>query len=297
MKDQPSNVDASEFRVIAILAPGRSGTTLLRNELLKPAEVTCLSSEGTFRWFEANHALLAGEDARALATAHPLLAQDWHPGGFSREDLKTQFASAPAPSALTKRLLVKLPMFRFGAEGRGRFRHVHVIRLFRDPLAIVESMCRPLHWNEGHPFWAGPRAELLQLRTADLCAFARAEGVGFSPHPPEEAVARPYHVACATWLADYIAVDEELRTRPGFSASATEVRFEDFVGNRDRELQRLAAFMGVAAPDFPPHRTSYRAVEGEGGIASNQDTGADGRGSRTPVLTEAQRAEVCEVLA
>ncbi|HEY0710301.1 MAG TPA: hypothetical protein VGG33_26065 [Polyangia bacterium] len=289
--------DEGDFRVIAILAPGRSGTTLLRNELLKPAEVTCLSSEGTFRWFEANRALLCGDDSEALRRAHPSLARQWHTVGFASEDLKPQFAASPAPSALTHKLLVKLPMFRFGAEGRGRFRHVDVIRLFRDPLAIVESMCRPQVWNDGQPFWAGPRAPLLGERTADLGAFAKAEGVAFLPHTPEQITALPYHVACATWLADYLAIDDELRTQPGFCARATDVAFEDFLADREGQLQRLAAFMGVQRPDYPPNRVYYRPVEGEGGIASNQDTGEGGRGRRTAVLTEVQRSEVAAVLA
>jgi hypothetical protein len=292
-----ANQGSDEFRVVAILGPGRSGTTLLRNELLKPSEVTCLSSEGAYVWFEENAALLRGEVRAAVAGAHALLSQQWQARGFDREDLKLQFAAAPTPSKLTHRLLVKLAMIRFGGAGRGRFRHVDVIRLFRDPLAIVESMCRPLPWNAQQPFWAGPRAPLLRLRTAELGAYARSEDVAFVPHTPEDVAALPYHVACATWLADYLHIDEELRARPNFCARSIDVRFEEFLADREDQLTRLAAFMGVAHPDYPPNRTYFRPIEGEGGIASNQDAGENGRGRGVSVLTAEQRTAVLDLLS
>ena len=291
-----SSADLWELRLTAILGAGRSGSTLLRNELLKPDEVSCLSSEGAYAWYEANRALLCHPDANEIVRRHATLERQWTELGFPREDLKRQFARHPGDSTLQRILLVKFPLVRFGGRSRGLFRHVHVVHLARDPLAVVESMCRPLPWNEDQPFWAGKRAHLIAERGADLCAFARSEGTRAIPCAPEALTAMPYHLACASWVAGYARVHGEIRAREEFCRSSISLRFEDFVRDRDALVCRIGAFMGVQTLSYPPNDDYYQDVEGEGGIRMSQRTGANGRGHSVTALGPLERRQVLDVV-
>ncbi|HEY0708709.1 MAG TPA: hypothetical protein VGG33_18010 [Polyangia bacterium] len=306
-----SKAAPTNFRLTAILYHPRSGSTLLRNELLKPPQVTALSSPGVGLWIERNAELLTAPNHAAFASAHDVLSAQWRELGLDRHDLKRHFARpafAPQMPGLRPHLLLKFALFRFHAWAPQLFRHFDVIHLLRDPLRIVESLCRALAWNDGQAFFAGARKPQLPERADWLCAFAAAHAVAVHPTSGAEITTLPYHLACATFVSDFVHVHQALIERQAAAGDVCRrqitVKFEDFVAARDEWLARLATFMDVAPFSYPPNDVFFEDREEEGGIRMSQPTSPARHSHATSqdevalaTLTAPERHDVITLLA
>lgn len=261
-------------RLAVILCIGRSGSTLLRNELAKPDDVSGLTSDFGYRWMN-RHQMQPGGSVPDASEMRAI----WRDEAYGREEIKARFALSPGDGALRRILLLKFALFGFGGLGLSPFEQhrARTIFLIRDPLDVALSHCRPLAWNGGAAFWAGPRADRLPANLRLISEFSRA--VGFPPPDPAEILDASYPVAIAAFLKHYYAL---LAHVVGASRDGTFliVRFEDFVTLRRAELARLADFIGIEDRRFPDNALFYKPVVEEGGIhlARNTGTPVDGGG-------------------
>lgn len=281
-------VSEQPVQLAVILCIGRSGSTLLRNELAKPADVSALTSDFGYRWVRRYQELLRQPDPAMIAAAAPAMRAAWREEGFWREEIKYRFSTRPAAQNLQNTLLLKFALFGFASLGMTPFEHhARMMLLVRDPLDVALSHCRPLSWNNGAAFWAGARADRLPANLQMIAEFSRA--VGFDAPPAKAILAGPYSVSIALFLEHYYALLTHVATAYGACGRLTVTRFEDLLRDRRAELERLAGFLGVTDQSFPDNADFYQSVMEEGGIHVSRNTEKPPQGSSPRVEPAVRR--------
>ncbi len=110
-------LDSNGFEVYAILSSGRSGSTLLRNELAKPREVGALVSKMGHVWVEQNRPLLRSLDAATMSQEARHLHRQWRQTSLYKHEVKYRYARKETAWHMPKKLLLKFPLFAFGSSG------------------------------------------------------------------------------------------------------------------------------------------------------------------------------------
>lgn len=265
--------ESQEFQVYAILSSGRSGSTLLRNEIAKPREVGALASEAGYSWHEQNREMLRQLDAVGINRCVRALRKQWQEAHFYEHEVKYLYAKRGGANQLPQKLLLKFPLFAFGHAGLEDFATaIRVFYLCRHPMDVAVSFCKPLWWNGNEPMWSGKRLPLFQKNMALLDAFARAEGVPGELRSWGQLQGLPYHVAVAHYCRGFHEVLAHVVSSQRCRSGQLFLRFEDLVEQRDATLTRIADFMGIQDRSYLANSKFYREVEEEGGIRMNVDT-------------------------
>ncbi|MFL5386703.1 MAG: sulfotransferase family protein [Longimicrobiaceae bacterium] len=245
-----TDVPALFDRPVFIIAPPRSGTTLLFGLLARARGVWTIGGE--------SHCVIeAVETLQARARgweSHRLTAADADPGtvhrlaaGFGAR-LRDREGNRPPAGAAGLRFLEKTPRncLRVGFLAAA-FPDARFIHLYRDPRETVSSMLDA--WRSGRfvtlpdlPGWPGPPWSLLLV-------------------PGWRALAgrEPAEIAARQWAAATDHLLDDLERIP--PARRCVARYDRLVADPQAEAERLCAWMGVAwdqavSAPLPPSRST-----------------------------------------
>jgi len=288
------------FAVFAIVSMGRSGSTLLRNELLKPLWVSCLDAVGCATWIERNQRPLIEDDAETFAARYPEFVQQWKDLKFWQFDIKWNFAKRDedrlSALALSRRLIVKDAIWVLGRRDPGVFRNLRLIHLLRDPRAIAASYCRPVGRESAPRIFGGGGATGLDVRAAGMRQFAANFGLAGDLPDADALASLPRHKAAAAIVRAHFEALPGFLARPGAEDTNIVVRLEDLCDDREATLDRLFQFMGVDADGVPPNSGFFVDAVEEGGIRMAEDTAGSRGDAWRAVFSERELEEVCAEL-
>ena len=129
------------LEVCLIASTGRSGSTLLRNELAKCDALTCLDSPGSIIWLRENHDLLINDPNDVFRRRYPEMRRYFEKRELYRNDIRYQFSRSwldrRTGRTLKKRLIIKDALFMVGAIHPRIFCNMNVIHVIRSPLAFA----------------------------------------------------------------------------------------------------------------------------------------------------------------
>jgi len=272
----------NDLAFYAITSMGRSGSTLLRNELIKSREVCCLASGPFLHWLAANHRILAGTP-HSLREHQEELREQWVSKAWFESDIRYRHARTEHARDWSRQLgsilLCKDALFVLTSQNLPILHNFRLIHLLRDPLAVALSYAR-VSPVTGRPFIDAGRTDFAQLirRFAD----------DYAPHikmpPNDELATMPSHVAAAHLVGAFYRALAAFVLNDGVSAGSLLVRFEDLCSQRDETLARIRRFMGLPNISIPNNAEFFAPSIEEGGIEMAENTSAD-RASR--VITEA----------
>jgi len=285
------------FAVYAIVSMGRSGSTLLRNELLKPLWVSCLDAAGCATWIERNQRPLIEDDADTFGARYPEFVQQWKDLKLWQFDIKWNFARRDedrlSALALSRRLIVKDALWVLGRRDPEVFRNLRLIHLLRDPRAIAASYCRPVGRESAPRIFGGGGATGLDVRVAGMRQFAANFGLRGNLPNTEALASSPRHKAASAIVRAHFETLTGFLTRPGVGETDIVVRLEDLCDDRGATLGRLFQFMGVDVEDMPQNSAFFVDADEEGGIRMAEDTAGSRSDAWRKVFSSDELEDVC----
>jgi hypothetical protein len=268
-----SSGNSKDLALYAITSMGRSGSTLLRNELIKSPDVCCLASGDFLHWLAANHQILAGS-AQMLRERQTELREQWVRKPWFQADVRYRHALSDAvrnwSRSLGSILLCKDALYVMAAQDPPVLHNFRFIHLVRDPVAVALSYSN-INSETGKAFVEGGGRSL-----RNIVGLMRRFVDGYAPQiqvPDEdELAAAPSHIAAAHLVGVFYRALAVFLSQEGLTAGNLLIRFEDLCAKREQTLARIHLFMGLQTAPVPDNAIFFKDGIEEGGIQMAQNT-------------------------
>jgi hypothetical protein len=123
---------------------GRSGTTFLRNMLLRMGDISCLETDQQFTWLHKYRSEINNFESVLPEAFIRHLRNDWE-RVYYKHDIRLKYGliQPPNPRSLRPKLLFKIPGYVMALHCYPLFKFVRPILMLRHPVATVLSVSNP----------------------------------------------------------------------------------------------------------------------------------------------------------
>ena len=294
------------FRLYGIFSAGRSGSTYLRNEIVKFPGISSLDSPGYFRWIQQNLDILLNDSPGRFSLRFDYFRTQWAKECYFEHDTIYRFVKDHSlrekAMKLQKKLIIKEAFWMVGAIDEGIFLNIFPILIIRNPLAIVNSYCRPLTDKISVPFIEQnprPDSSMTDVILDNLARFSEVRGFGWNIPSGNTLRNAPNHIKAATFVKIYFKFVLKFIEQELFENSYCLVKYEELCRKPHQELKKVSRYLGVDYVGTVKNSDVYtceRDDRGGGHIVMNRDAYKNSIFAYRENLSSREREEIWQIL-